>query len=86
MIVMLLYISHVIENDEFMRETVKEQWHIHYFWNFKRVYLKLTFLRIRHLRKKGRYIVSLESYSETKLNLITFLSLPYLGNFYRKDN
>ena len=42
---MQLYIYHVMENNNVMRETVKEQWRIRClfcFLHFKRVYLKST--------------------------------------------
>ena len=52
--VMLFYIYHVMENDKVMRETVKEQWLIHYFLYFKRVYLKSTCFAYSSLREKER--------------------------------
>ena len=52
MIVMLLYIYYVMENDKVMRDTVKEQWRIHYFCYFKRVYLKSTCFAYSSLREK----------------------------------
>ena len=42
-----------MENYKVMKETVIKYWSIHYFLNFKLVYLQSTFLCIRHFAKKG---------------------------------